>query len=82
MNGGPRCGNSSVVAGSGPQNLIDSLRFIAESPHLRVIATLVFLSSVVATIAAWQMKAVAQATFVSKDALAVFFGQFDGYVCL
>jgi len=47
-----------------------------------VIATLVFLSSVVATIAAWQTKAVAQATFVSKDALAVFFGHFDGYVCL
>ena len=73
---------SSVIAGSGPQNLSDSLRLIAESPHLRVIATLVFLSSVVATIAAWQTKAVAQATFVSKDALAVFFGHFDGYVCL
>ena len=74
--------SSSVVAGSGPQNLLDSLRLIAESSHLRVIATLVFLSSVVATIAAWQTKAVAQTTFVSKDALAVFFGQFDGYVCL
>jgi AAA family ATP:ADP antiporter len=73
---------SSIAAGSGPQNLSDSLRLIAESPHLRVIARLVFLSSVVATIAAWQTKAVAQATFVSKDALAVFFGQFDGYVCL
>jgi len=73
---------SSVVAGSGPQNLSDSLRLIAESPHLRTIATLVFLSSVVATIAAWQTKAVAQATFVSKDALAVFFGHFDGFVCL
>ena len=72
----------SVVVDGGPQNLIDSLRLIAESPHLRVIATLVFLSSVVATIAAWQMKAIAQATFVSKDALAVFFGQFDGYVCV
>ncbi len=74
--------SSSVVAGSGPQNLFDSLRLIAESSHLRVIATLVFLSSVVATIAAWQIKAVAQTTFVSKDALAVFFGQFDGYVSL
>ena len=74
--------SSSVVAGSGPQNLLDSLRLIAESSHLRVIATLVFLSSVVATIAAWQIKAVAQTTFVSKDALAVFFGQFDGYVSL
>ncbi|HVQ64837.1 MAG TPA: Npt1/Npt2 family nucleotide transporter [Terriglobia bacterium] len=74
--------NKSAVKDSGPQNLIDSLRLIAESPHLRAIATLVFLSSVVATIAAWQMKAIAQATFVSKDALAVFFGQFDGYVCV
>jgi len=73
---------NSVVSGSGPQNLSDSLRLIAESSHLRSIATLVFLSSVVATIAAWQTKAVAQATFVSKDALAVFFGHFDGYVCL
>ncbi|HET9942192.1 MAG TPA: hypothetical protein VFR05_02560, partial [Terriglobia bacterium] len=72
----------SVIAGSGPQNLFDSLRLIAESPHLRVISTLVFLSSVVATIASWQTKAIAQTTFVSKDALAVFFGQFDGYVCL
>ncbi|HET9219156.1 MAG TPA: Npt1/Npt2 family nucleotide transporter, partial [Terriglobia bacterium] len=78
----PGSSGNSVVAGSGPQNLLDSLRLITESPHLRVIATLVFLSSVVATIAAWQMKAVAQATFVSKDALAVFFGNFDGYVCL
>jgi len=72
----------SVVAASGPQNLLDSLRLITDSSHLRVIATLVFLSSVVATIAAWQTKAVAQATFVSKDALAVFFGHFDGYVSL
>lgn len=78
----PGPASNSVVAGSGPQNLLDSLRLITESPHLRVIATLVFLSSVVATIAAWQMKAVAQATFVSKDALGVFFGNFDGYVCL
>jgi AAA family ATP:ADP antiporter len=73
---------NSVVAGHGPQSLFDSLRLITESQHLRVIATLVFLSSVVATIAAWQTKAVAQTTFVSKDALAVFFGHFDGYVCL
>jgi AAA family ATP:ADP antiporter len=72
----------SLATDSGPHTLMDSLRLIAESPHLRVIATLVFLSSVVATIAAWQMKAIAQATFVSKDALAVFFGQFDGYVCV
>lgn len=71
----------SVVSG-GPQGLFESLGLIAESPHLRVIATLVFLSSVVATIAAWQTKSVAQATFVSKDALAVFFGQFDGVVCI
>jgi ATP:ADP antiporter, AAA family len=74
--------STSVVTDTGPQNLSDSLRLIAESPHLRIIATLVFLSSVVATIAAWQMKAIAQATFVSKDALAVFFGQFDGIVCV
>jgi AAA family ATP:ADP antiporter len=72
----------AVVGGGGPRNLRDSLRLIAESSHLRVIAVLVFLSSAVATITAWQMKSVAQETYVSKDALAVFFGQFDGYVCL
>jgi len=74
--------HDGVVGGGGPRNLTDSLRLIAESPHLRIIATLVFLSSAVATIAAWQMKAVAQQTYVSKNALAVFFGEFDGYVCL
>src|SRR4030095_7645382 len=45
---------SSVVAGGGPQNLSDSLRLIAESPHLRVIATLVFLSAVVGPLVAWE----------------------------
>jgi ATP:ADP antiporter, AAA family len=74
--------DGAVVGNSGPRNLTDSLRWIAESSHLRIIARLVFLSSAVATIAAWQMKAVAQQTYVSKDALAVFFGRFDGYICL
>jgi ATP:ADP antiporter, AAA family len=74
--------DGAVVGDSGPRSLADSLRWIAESSHLRIIAALVFLSSAVATIAAWQMKAVAQETYVSKDALAVFFGQFDGYICL
>jgi AAA family ATP:ADP antiporter len=74
--------DGAVVSGSGPRNLTDSLRLIAESSHLRIIAGLVFLSSAVATIAAWQMKAVAQETYVSKNALAVFFGEFDGYICL
>jgi len=73
--------DQSVVSG-GPQSMFGSLRLIAESPHLRVIAALVFLSSVVATLAAWQTKFVAQATFVSKDALAIFFGHFDGFVCI
>jgi ATP:ADP antiporter, AAA family len=74
--------DGAVVGSGGPRNLTDSVRLIAESSHLRIIATLVFLSSAVATIAAWQMKAVAQQTYVSKNALAVFFGQFDGYICL
>jgi AAA family ATP:ADP antiporter len=73
---------ASNISGSAPKNLTDSLRLIVDSPHLRVIASLVFLSSAVATIAAWQMKAVAQQTYVSKNALAVFFGHFDGYVCI
>src|SRR6185436_17793969 len=78
----PHHHEGAVVGDGGPRNLTDSLRLIAESSHLRIIATLVFLSSAVATISAWQMKAVAQQTYVSKNALAVFFGQFDGYICL
>ncbi len=74
--------HDSTVLGGGPRNLRDSLRLIAESSHLRIIASLIFLSSAVATLAAWQMKFVAQQTYVSKDALAVFFGHFDGYVCI
>lgn len=63
----------------GPRNLFDSFRLIAESRHLQAIAVLIFLSSIVTTTGAWQMKAIAQDAFVEKNALAVFFGRFDGY---
>jgi AAA family ATP:ADP antiporter len=72
--------NEPMTPAAGPRNLRDSLRLIADSQHLRVIAALVFLSSVVATLAAWQTKALAQEYFISKDSLAVFFGHLDGVV--
>ena len=68
-----------VVTDTGPRNLRDSFRLILRSPHLQAIAALVGLSSIVTTTAAWQMKAIAQETFPGKEALTVFFGQFDGY---
>src|SRR6185436_17787140 len=39
----PHHHEGAVVGGGGPRNLTDSLRLIAESSHLRIIASLVFL---------------------------------------
>jgi AAA family ATP:ADP antiporter len=57
--------------------LTRSARAIWGSRHLRVVAALCFLSSVVTTIAGLQFKAVASQSIVSSDQLATFFGSFN-----
>jgi ATP:ADP antiporter, AAA family len=62
-----------------PRNLIESFNQVRQSPHLRAIAALILLSSVVTTVAGWQLKAIAKEALVQKDALAAFLGAFYGY---
>jgi AAA family ATP:ADP antiporter len=67
------------IAESGPRSLRDSFALILQSPHLQAIAALVCVSSMVTTTAAWQLKAIAQEAFPGKQALTIFFGQFDAF---
>jgi hypothetical protein len=57
--------------------LTRSARAIWTSRHLRVVAALCFLSSVVTTIAGLQFKAVASQSILAGDQLATFFGSFN-----
>ena len=61
----------------GPQNLRQSLLEVLSSRYLCAIAALICLSSFVTTFAGWQFKAIAKHFLVEKNALAVFFGNFN-----
>jgi AAA family ATP:ADP antiporter len=65
---------ASLVGGLG-----ESVKLVWQSAHLRAIATLVCLSSLVTTIVAWQFRAIAKAFIPNTDALAAFFGSFNLY---
>jgi AAA family ATP:ADP antiporter len=57
-----------------------SLRMVLDSPHLRSISAIVVLSSFVTAVASWQFRAIAQRVLLTKDAMAAFFGTFNGWV--
>ncbi len=63
----------------GPRNLRESFKLVCASPHLRTIAALICISSIVTTMAGWQLKTTAKEFLLEKDALAAFFGSFYGY---
>lgn len=63
----------------GPRNLRESFKLVHASPHLRAIAALICISSIVTTIAGWQFKTTAKELLLEKDTLAAFFGAFYGY---
>ncbi len=71
-------GEARQVAGS-PQRLLDSVRLMLSSPYLRSIASVIAISSFVSTLTMWQFKAIAKQYLVHKDALAIFFGNFNLY---
>lgn len=60
-----------------PRNLRESADAVFSSSYLRTIAAVIFLSSFATTVIGWQFKAIASHFFVSKDALALFFGEFN-----
>jgi ATP/ADP translocase len=63
-------------------NLPESIRQMRASAHLKAIAALVCMSSIVTNIAGWQFKAMAALSFLEKNDLAAFFGAFYGYVSI
>jgi ATP/ADP translocase len=64
------------------QGVLRSATLVWRSPHLRTVATLVFLSSVVTTIAGLQFKAIASQSIGVTDRLAAFLGSFSFYAGL
>jgi len=65
--------------GIGQRDLQGSMRLVLSSPYLRAIAAVICLASFVTTLTGWQFKAVAKQFLVSKDALAILFGNFYFY---
>ena len=72
-------GDRTGPRGGGPVNLRESLRLVRGSAHLRSIAALICIASVVTTAAGWQFMAVAKEYWADTDQLAVFFGSFGMY---
>jgi ATP/ADP translocase/HEAT repeat protein len=60
-----------------PRQLLDSLRLVANSPHLRLIAGLVLITALATKMVDWQFNAVAEIAFDDQDSRTAFFGKFD-----
>jgi ATP:ADP antiporter, AAA family len=74
--------SGSSGAERGSRNLRKSLRLVASSRYLRAIAAVICISSFVTTLTGWQFKAIAKQFLVNKDALAIFFGNFNFYAAV
>ncbi|MGH9502883.1 MAG: Npt1/Npt2 family nucleotide transporter [Terriglobales bacterium] len=75
-------GGHEIAEGVGedsPRNLHQSMRLVFASPYLRAIAAVICVSSLVTTLTGWQFLAIAQRALVTKDALAIFLGNFNFY---
>ena len=75
-------GGNEIDEGSGknsPRNLRQSARVVFTTPYLRAIAAVICISSLVTTLTGWQFLAIAQQALVTKDALAIFLGNFNFY---
>jgi AAA family ATP:ADP antiporter len=62
-----------------PRNMAASMRLLFSSPYLRAIAAVICISSLVTTLTDWQFLAIGQQFLVKKDAMAIFFGNFNFY---
>jgi AAA family ATP:ADP antiporter len=67
---------------AGLHDLRHSMRLVLSSAYLRSIAGVICISSFVTTLTGWQFKAIAKEFLVNKDALAVFFGNFNFYAAI
>lgn len=73
---------AAAPAEKGPENLRASLQLVWSSKYLLSIAAVICLSSFVTTVAGWQFKAIAKEVLQQKEALAIFFGNFNLYAGL
>jgi ATP:ADP antiporter, AAA family len=73
---------SARTAETGLQDLRQSVRLVASSSYLRAIAAVICISSFVTTLTGWQFKAIAKHFLANKDALAIFFGNFNFYAAI
>lgn len=73
---------ADLRAAQGPENLLASLRLVQSSKYLLSIAAVICVSSFVTTVAGWQFKAIAKEVLQQKEALAIFFGNFNLYAGL
>lgn len=71
--------SAPALTSDGRINVADSLRKIAEIPHLRAIALLILVANITTSLAGWQFKALAKSFIPQKDQLAAFFGEFYFY---
>ena len=71
--------DSSMTSLESSWSLLGSLQIIRSSSHLKSIAALICITSIVTTAAGWQFKAIAKASIIETDALAAFLGSFQGY---
>lgn len=60
-----------------PRQLLDSLRIVFNSPHLRRVASLVLVTALATKMVDWQFNAVAEVAFDNEDSRTAFFGAFD-----
>src|SRR6201984_328558 len=72
-------GTAGRSAEATPRNLAASMRLLFSSPYLRAIAAVICISSLVTTLTDWQFLAIGQQFLVKKDAMAIFFGNFNLY---
>lgn len=59
-----------------PRQLVDSLRIVSHSPHLRLVAMLVLITALATKMVDWQYSAMLELTFKDKDSIAAFEGTF------
>jgi ATP:ADP antiporter, AAA family len=64
------------------QNVLQSMRLVVSSPYLRSIAAAICISSFVTALTGWQFKAIAKQFLLNKEALAIFFGNFNFYAAI
>jgi AAA family ATP:ADP antiporter len=72
--------STSAVGPPTRESLRHSVQLVAGSPYLRAVAGVIAMSSLVTALCGWQLKAMAQQVLVDKNALATFFGSFNGSV--